>query len=55
MFKDCSKKDGEENAGNTTTGPKDKRMDQTKDKGDRHRRTGGKAKMEMGWPSDEGR
>ena len=55
MFKDCSKKDGEENAGNTTTGPKDKGMDQTKDKGGRHRITGGKAKMEMGWPSDEGR
>ena len=35
MFKDCSKKDGEENAENTTTGPKDKRMDQTKDKGER--------------------
>ena len=45
MFKDCSKKAGEENAGNTTTGPKDKQMDQTKDKVDRHRRTGGKAKM----------
>ena len=30
-----SKKDGEENARNTTTEPKDKR--------DRHRRTGGKA------------
>ena len=55
MFKDCSKKDGEENAENTTTEPKDKRMDQTKDKGDRHRKTGGKAKMEMGWPSDESR
>ena len=55
MFKDWSKKDGEENAGNTISGPKDKRIDQTKDKGDRHRRTGGKAKMEMGWPSDEGR
>ena len=55
MFKDCSKKNGKENAGNTTTGPKDKRMDQTKDKGDRHRRTGNKTKMEMGWPSNEGR
>ena len=55
MFKDCSKKDGEENAGNTTTGPKNKRMDQTKDKGDRHRRTGSKAKMEMDWSSDEGK
>ena len=55
MFKDYSKKDGEENAGNTTTGAKDKRMDQTKDKGNIHRRTGGKAKMEMGWPSNEGR
>ena len=55
MFRNCSKKDGEENAGNTTTGPKDKQMDQTKDKGDRYRRTVGKTKMEMGWPSDEGR
>ena len=52
MFKDCSKKDGEGNAGNPTTGPKDKLMDQTKDKGDRYRKTGGKAKMVMGWPSD---
>ena len=34
MFKDCSKKDEEENAGNTTTGPKDKQMHQTKDKGE---------------------
>ena len=55
MFKDCSKKDGQEKAGNTTTGPKNKRIDQTKDKSDRYRRTGSKAKLEIGWPSDEGR
>ena len=51
VFKDCSKK----NAGNTITAPKNKQMEQTKDKGDRHGRMGSKAKMEMGWPSNEGR
>ena len=45
MFKDCLKKEGEKNAGNTTTQPKDKQMDQTKDKGDRNHRTGSKAKI----------
>lgn len=55
MFKECSQKNGKENARNKTARPKDKRMDQTKDKSDERRRTGGKAKIEMGWPFDKGR
>jgi len=55
VFRDCSNKTGEENANNATVRPKDKRIDQTKDKSDERRRTGGKAKIEMGWPFDKGR
>lgn len=53
MFKDYLKKNGEENARNTTKRPKDKRTDQTKHKSVGCGRKDGKAEIKMGWPFGE--